>query len=1057
MPRIPDAELERLKTEIPVADLARESGVELKAHGADLVGLCPFHEDREPSLVVTPGKNLWHCLGACQAGGSPIDWIMRAEGVSFRHAAEVLRTRLGLGALAPRESTVPKLASPFSVDADDAELLRQVVEFYATTLQASPEALAYLERRGLGSAALLDRFRIGYANRTLGYRLPHANRKEGALLRSRLTALGVLRESGHEHLSGSIVVPIVDASGDVTGLYGRKVLSNLRTGTPHHLYLPGPHRGVWNEDGLAGAREIVLCEALFDAMTFWANGIRNVTTSYGVEGFTEDHLAALRRYGVELVHIAYDRDEAGDRAAEKLAERLMAEGFACHRVLFPKGMDANEYARRVEPAARSLELAVKSSVWIGNGKRPAAPAATPARPTDESPEPAAKEESSAAGGGVGDGGVETLVSTAASETSPLATTSVSPPVDLPIELSNDEAVFRFEDRRYRVRGLAKATSFGALRLNVYVSREGISFEGTPLAGFFVDTFDLYVSRPRALFAKQAAAELGVKDDVVKRDMGLLVRAVERVQEERLRETLSPAPKTPLMSDEERADALELLSDPKLLERVVADFETCGVVGEETNKLAIYLAAVTRKLEAPLAVVIQSSSAAGKSRLMDALLDLMPTEEKEKYAAMSGQSLFYFDPATKSLKHKILAISEEEGAETASYALKILQSEGELTIASTGKNAGTGRLETKEYRVEGPVMIVLTTTAVEIDEELLNRCLVLTVDESREQTRAIHRFQRERRTLEGLWAGKEKARVTTLHRNAQRLLRPLAVVNPYGSRLTFLDDKTRTRRDHMKYLTLIDAIALLHQYQRPLKSDRRGDAAIEYVEVEPRDIEIANRLASEVLGRSLDELPPQTRRFLNLLETWVAAECSRLGHAREDFWFQAAQARAATGWSHEQVKTHLRRLVELEYVLVHRAVRGQSFVYELLWEGEGRDGRRFVMGLLGADELASPAGSVGTMQTGVGQTGGWVGSGVGRVGGVVGPGVGGESERNTSLDAVFLSSPPKPAETPQSGAAREIASYPPPEPKNGKRPRSALDPLVLPIEPPASAILAPAED
>ena len=82
MPRIPESELERLKTEIPVADLARESGVELRAHGADLVGLCPFHEDREPSLVVTPGKNLWHCLGACQAGGSPIDWIMRAEGVS---------------------------------------------------------------------------------------------------------------------------------------------------------------------------------------------------------------------------------------------------------------------------------------------------------------------------------------------------------------------------------------------------------------------------------------------------------------------------------------------------------------------------------------------------------------------------------------------------------------------------------------------------------------------------------------------------------------------------------------------------------------------------------------------------------------------------------------------------------------------------------------------------------------------------------------------------------------------------------------------------------------
>ena len=147
----------------------------------------------------------------------------------------------------------------------------------------------------------------------------------------------------------------------------------------------------------------------------------------------------------------------------------------------------------------------------------------------------------------------------------------------------------------------------------------------------------------------------------------------------------------------------------------------------------------RKLEEPLAVVIQSSSAAGKSSLMDAVLALMPEEERVQYSAMTGQSLFYMGET--DLKHKVLAIVEEEGAERASYALKLLQSEGELTIASTGKDPATGKLVTQEYRVEGPVMIFLTTTAVEIDEELLNRCIVLTVDEEREQTRAIHERQR----------------------------------------------------------------------------------------------------------------------------------------------------------------------------------------------------------------------------------------------------------------------------------------------------------------------------
>src|SRR5690606_29672777 len=193
-------------------------------------------------------------------------------------------------------------------------------------------------------------------------------------------------------------------------------------------------------------------------------------------------------------------------------------------------------------------------------------------------------------------------------------------------------------------------------------------------------------------------------------------------EKQIEEAQRPKDRTVALSDEETEAALELLRDPRLLDRILADFARCGVVGEETNKLVGYLGAVSRKLEEPLAVIIQSSSAAGKSSLMDAILAFVPEEERVQYSAMTGQSLFYMGET--DLKHKVLAIVEEEGAERASYALKLLQSEGELTIASTGKDPATGKLITQEYRVEGPVMIFLTTTAIEIDEELLNRCLVL---------------------------------------------------------------------------------------------------------------------------------------------------------------------------------------------------------------------------------------------------------------------------------------------------------------------------------------------
>jgi hypothetical protein len=393
-----------------------------------------------------------------------------------------------------------------------------------------------------------------------------------------------------------------------------------------------------------------------------------------------------------------------------------------------------------------------------------------------------------------------------------------------------------------------------------------------------------------------------------------------------------------MTPAERDAALAFLRQPDLLDRITADFAACGLIGEDTNKLVAYLACVSRKLAAPLAVLVQSSSAAGKSSLMDAVLAFVPEAERVRYSAMTGQALFYM--GSRDLRHRILALCEEEGASRAAYALKLLQSDGSLTIASTGKDPATGALVTQDYRVEGPVMLFLTTTAIELDEELLNRCLVLSVDEGRAQTEAIHRLQRSRRTLDGLLAREARGKILALHQNAQTLLAPLAVVNPFADQLTFLSDRTRARRDHEKYLTLIDAIALLHQHQRPIRraETRDGGTDLAYVEVTIADIAHANRLAHEVLGRSLDALPPQSRRLLGLIAGWVIERAATEGIARADVRFTRRALREATGWGDTQLKIHLARLAELEHLLVHRAERGQGFVYELLYDGPlGNDG------------------------------------------------------------------------------------------------------------------------
>lgn len=690
-----------------------------------------------------------------------------------------------------------------------------------------------------------------------------------------------------------------------------------------------------NVEALQVSKEIILCEALIDALTFWVAGYRHVTASYGVEGFTAEHLAAFKTHGTERILIAYDRDAAGEQAAEKLSWQLLAEGIDCYRVQFPKGMDANDYALKVQSASKSLGLVLRKALWLGKGVAPTVPLAEPVSSSHLAASVLAHEEHAA----IVDAESPTSIAIREEPALPASPVPPAPASDIAAQVSDSEVVMQLGDRRYRIRGLSRNLGFELLKVNVLVARG---------EAFYVDTLDLYSARQRSSYLAHAAIEVQVKEDILKTDLGRVLLKLEQLQEQTLAKALQPsAPALPQMSDVERNAALSLLSAPDLIARILNHFEACGLVGEATNNLIGYLAAVSRKLDRPLGVVVQSSSAAGKSSLLDAVLAFVPEEERVKYSAMTGQSLFYMGET--HMQHKVLALVEEEGASRASYALKLLQSEGELTIASTGKDPDTGNLVTQAYRVQGPVALLLTTTARDLDEELLNRCLVLTVDESREQTKAIHTLQRNRRTLAGLLAKREREALIHLHQNAQRLLRSLEVLNPYASLLTFPDQTTRLRRDHEKYLTLIDTLALLHQHQREVKTCTRGEQMIEYIEVTLDDIALANSIAHEVLGRSLDELPPQTRRLLKLIDQYVTTECERQQVKRANCRFSRRQLREALRLGDTQLKVHLARLTEMEYLLAHRTRQG-GLEYELLYETAGEEDSVRFPGLIDIEAL-----------------------------------------------------------------------------------------------------------
>ncbi|PHM73077.1 CHC2 zinc finger domain-containing protein [Xenorhabdus kozodoii] len=891
MARIPEAELQHLKSAVSLVAVIEQQGRQLFKRGKDMTVLCPFHEEKTPSMVITPAKNLYHCFG-CDAGGSVLDWVMKTENLSLRHACERLRALLG-----SNPAVEPLVASSELISdvAGQQALLSRVVAFYHHTLLNAPEAQAYLTKRRLNHPELVARFKLGFANRTLGYRLPARQLKAGAEIRAQLQVAGLLRESGHEHFSGSLVIPVIGLEGQVQEMYGRKITDRLRAGTPLHLYLPGAHGGVWNTAALMASKSLILCESLIDALSFWVAGQRHVTAAYGVNGVTADHWQAFEQYGIKQVLIAFDNDSAGNEAAVKLAAALVAKGITPLRVVFPPEMDANGYLCQVAEPESAFALLLESAVPMQKAVGMVALERQTADPVP-APEPASA-----------------LVADPTPNTTPGVVCESG---------DHGELLISVGTLQWCLRGMgAVKAGAAAMKLNAQVldRQSGV---------LFADGVDLMSARSRNSYARLAATELGLADGELRRSLGQVLLAAEQW----LQQGENPVAAAPELSEAEREAALALLQDPQLISRITADLAACGVVGESTNLLAGYLAAVSRKLPKPLAVLIQSSSAAGKSSLMEAVLNLIPPEERIQYSAMTGQSLFYLGET--HLQHKILAIAEEEGVRQAAYALKLLQSDGELTMASTGKDETTGTLVTKSYTVKGPVMLMLTTTAIDVDEELLNRCLVLTVNESREQTEAIHAVQRQKQTLEGLLAENERDYLIALHQNAQRLLKPLNVVNPYASQLTFLSDKTRTRRDHMKYLTLIQSIALLHQYQRDIKTAEHRGNTLEYIEVTKNDIRLANQLAHEILGRTLDEMPPQTRKLLLLIQQ-MAQEMAVAGQQTvREVRFTRRDIRAYTNWSDSQLKLHCQRLSDMEYLLVHGGSRGHLLQYELLWDGDG---------------------------------------------------------------------------------------------------------------------------
>ncbi len=699
-------------------------------------------------------------------------------------------------------------------------------------------------------------------------------------------AIGLFNEKGNEKFYGRIVVPIFEPeTGQPVGLYGRDITGKSDAA---HIYLAGGHRAVWNG---AAAKvypdELLVTESILDALALWQAGKKNVIAAYGAGGWTPRHDALLEKHSVRKMVFAFDNDEAGDRATKEKALELEKKSVECHRIQWPNGIkDACDYF-----------LYNRETDFKGTGETFAALLAVAPRVGGVRPEAAPNQ----------------------------------PRLSL-IERTEETSTFRNGVLSYRVKLLGGS----GLRMVLTAKKDEV---------VHVDSLDLYVSRARKLFAGLAANRLEVESSKVEEDLLSLLEPLER-----LRAEAGEVPSEPVqMSDAERSEALKLLRLPKLLERIAADIELTGYVGDVRNTQLAYLIGTSRRLPKPLSGIFRAQSGCGKSFMMECVAELMPPEDVHYFSRLTPQALYYLE--ADALKHKLLIVDERDGSEESEYPIRTLQTRKVLKLAVPIKDPSSGKMRTMVLEIHGPIAYMESTTDQRINPENANRCFELYLDESEAQTQAIFSAQRRARSLDGWRHERKKAEVLKGHHNAQRLLRSLKVIIPYVELIEFPPSWLRGRRDHDRFLSLIEGIAFLHQHQRTIGRD----GSEEYIEASIEDYALAYDLAHQVFADGSGDLPKPERDFLTQVEAVVEEAAQKAKTKVGEFWFTRRMVREVVKLPDHLIKRHMREIEDLEYVQVQRATQGGSYRYRLLPQKKASP---VLGGLLDPEALARKVGEVG---------------------------------------------------------------------------------------------------
>ncbi len=469
----------------------------------------------------------------------------------------------------------------------------------------------------------------------------------------------------------------------------------------------------------------------------------------------------------------------------------------------------------------------------------------------------------------------------------------------------DHIVYKHPPMDIAILGGIRLEGLDRMRVTLKVQVEHLSIR---------HNLDLYNDNQTEKLIRKIAERLEIGTSVAASALIDLTDELEKYRLEEIeRQQTSNRKERKMLTPDEIKTAKEYLSAPNLMTRTMEDIGRSGVIGEETNRLLMYLVFTSRKRESPLHIVSLGSSGIGKTHLQEKVSALIPEEDKLEITTLSGNAFYYF--GQQELRNKLILIEDLDGADEVLYPLREIKSKKRITKTVVIKNT-KGETRTVSLVVEGPVSVAGCTTKESIYEDNANRSFLIYIDESKEQDKKIMGYQRK------LSAGKidrsEQEAVCEAFQNMQRALVPVAVRNPYAEKLQIPEEVFKPRRTNAHYLDFIEAVTFYHQYQREKQYDK--ETGEEYIETTLEDIKEANRLMKEVLIRKSDPLNSACRKYLEWLKTWlkVAGKTS----------FTNKEVRQAIRINPSNQKRYMVQLQDYDYVQKIQGEKGKTHHYEI---------------------------------------------------------------------------------------------------------------------------------